>query len=169
MTSLTLMIPRILYNLTNSTINWCEVITKRVIKVSKAWIAAFAFGVLLTGCGGASDSKDVSTGPKVDDSVSRPAALDSARSAVLSWSAPDSRVNGDGIKMGELDKYIIHYGQDADDLGHKAVVSDAQMDAHMTHTVSDLDVGIWYFTIQVQDTEGLISAPSAAVYKKINS
>ncbi|WP_417546000.1 fibronectin type III domain-containing protein [Marinobacter sp.] len=146
---------------------------KRVIKVSQAWIAAFFFGVLLTGCGG-SDSASTSTGSASggigsDIGISQPNLPGSEKSAVLSWNAPDSRVNGDGIKMAELDKYIIRYGQDANNLDREVVVSDAQVEARMTHKVSGLDVGVWYFTILVQDTNGLLSAPSAVVDKEIKS
>jgi len=71
--------------------------------------------------------------------------------------------------MAELDRYIIRYGQDADKLDREVVVSDAQEDAHMTHKVIGLDAGIWYFTILVQDNNGLMSAPSAVVDKEIKS
>lgn len=135
---------------------------KRVIKVSKAWIAAFAFVGLLTGCGGSSDSEAVS-------SDFRSAAPETEKSAVLSWNAPESRVNGEYIKMAELDKYIIRYGQNADELDRKIVISDAQANAHMIHKVTGLDDGVWYFTIQVQDYNGLLSAPSDVVYKEIKS
>ena len=147
---------------------------KRVIKVSPAWIAAFFLGVLLTGCGGGSDSASTNTGSASggsgsDGGVSQPNPPGSEKSAVLSWSAPDSRVNGDGIKMAELDKYIIRYGQDADNLDREVVISDAQVEARMTYKVSGLDDGVWYFTILVQDNNGLLSAPSAAVDKEIKS
>jgi len=172
MTNLTSIIVRVLYNLTNPTINWCEIDMKCVIKVSQAWIAAFALGILLTGCGGGSDSTN--TGAALGASTAEPETGGSIgepieRSAVLSWSAPESRVNGEGIRMGELDKYIIHYGQNADDLDRKVVVRGAKENANMTHKVSGLDTGTWYFTIQVQDSGGLISAPSTSVYKQIKS
>lgn len=71
--------------------------------------------------------------------------------------------------MAELDKYIIRYGQDANKLDREVVISDAQSYARMTHKVSGLDAGIWYFTILVQDNNGLLSAPSAVVDKEIKS
>tara|TARA_R110002167_G_scaffold209968_7_gene414095 strand:+ start:113 stop:559 length:447 start_codon:yes stop_codon:yes gene_type:complete len=147
---------------------------KRVIEVSQAWVAAFFLGVLLTGCGGGSDSASTnpgstSGGSGSDGGASQPNPPGSEKSAVLSWNAPDSRVNGDGIKMAELDKYIIRYGQDADNLDREVVIPDAQVEAGMTYTVSGLDDGVWYFTILVQDNNGLLSAPSAAVDKEIKS
>ncbi len=94
---------------------------------------------------------------------------DSQRSAVLSWSAPATRVNGTGIDMGELDRYVIRYGQDIEDLSGEVVIDGAASDAEMSYTVSNLDAGTWYFTIQVQDTEGLVSEPSEPVSKTIRS
>lgn len=135
---------------------------KFVIKMSSAWIAALSLGVLLTGCGGASDTVDAGAG-------SESPLPERAGAAVLSWSAPGERVNGDGIKMAELDKYIIRYGQNADELDQEAIIPDAQKDASMTHRVSGLEAGTWYFTIQVQDYDGLVSSPSEVVDKNIKS
>ncbi|WP_372966339.1 fibronectin type III domain-containing protein [Marinobacter sp.] len=153
---------------------------KRVIKMSKAWIAAFALGMLLTGCGGGGGSDDA--GPSTSASASgktttvgatpkteSAATAETPRSAVLSWSAPATRVNGDGIDMGELDKYVIRYGQNVDDLNQEVVLEDAAEYPEMSYTVKDLDPGTWFFTIQVQDTQGLVSEPSEPVSKHIQS
>ncbi|WP_323752353.1 fibronectin type III domain-containing protein [Marinobacter sp.] len=104
-----------------------------------------------------------STGTTESESSEEP------RSAVLSWSAPATRVNGDGIAMGELDKYVIRYGQNVEDLNEEIVVGEAESYPEMSHTVEDLDVGTWYFTIQAQDKQGLISEPSEPVSKTIQS
>lgn len=69
--------------------------------------------------------------------------------------------------MAELDQYVIRYGQDADNLSEQVVVTNAQADAEMSYEVSGLADGIWFFTIQVQDTNGLISEPSDIVSKTI--
>ncbi|WP_250830725.1 fibronectin type III domain-containing protein [Marinobacter sediminum] len=119
------------------------------MKLSQAWIAAFVLGILLAGCGGGSAS--------------------SGSSAVLSWSAPLKRVNGESIPMAELDQYVIRYGHDAGNLTEKVIVVNAQAEAEMSYEVNGLDNGTWYFTIQVQDTNGLISAPSEVVSKSIQS
>ncbi|RBW51443.1 fibronectin type III domain-containing protein [Marinobacter sp. F3R11] len=71
--------------------------------------------------------------------------------------------------MAELDKYIIRYGQDADNLDREVIISNAQEEANMTHKVTGLDAGVWYFTILVQDNNGLLSAPSEVVDKEIKS
>ncbi|MDX1558206.1 MAG: fibronectin type III domain-containing protein [Marinobacter sp.] len=131
--------------------------------MSGSLIAAFIVGVLLTGCGGGS-SESVS---EQTDSSGEVSAQDG--SAVLSWSAPLTRVNGESIPMGELDRYVIRYGQDAGELNEEVIVTNAQADAEMSYEVSGLDAGTWYFTIQVQDTNGLISEPSDVVSKSIRS
>ncbi len=71
--------------------------------------------------------------------------------------------------MAELDQYVIRYGQEVDELSEEVVVTNAQAEAEMSYEVSGLGVGTWYFTIQVQDTSGLISEPSEVVSKAISS
>ena len=146
---------------------------KRVIKVSRAWIAAFAVGVLLTGCGGGGSDEvgtQASSSTVSNNSVAASeGAKATANTAVLSWSAPSTRVNGGGIDMGELDKYVIRYGQDMDSLSFEVVLGDAAAFPEMSYIIENLDAGTWYFTIQVQDTQGLISEPSEPVSKHIQS
>ncbi|MBZ0333329.1 fibronectin type III domain-containing protein [Marinobacter sp. AL4B] len=71
--------------------------------------------------------------------------------------------------MGELDKYVIRYGQNIEDLNEEIVLEEAESYAEMSHTVESLGTGTWYFTIQVQDKQGLISEPSEPVSKTIQS
>lgn len=149
---------------------------KSVINMSKAWIAAVFMGVVLTGCGGDSnvssgsaegssdttssyDSGTKSSGESV--SSSNDAATGTAK---LSWVAPATRVNGEGLAMGELDSYIISYGQDASELSKTIEIDDAST---MEYTIDNLGTGEWFFSIQVVDTDGLISAPSDVVSKTI--
>ncbi len=129
-------------------------------------MAAAFLGALLTGCGGGSSSSETSSQSAFGDSGSK--FVDGSK-ALLSWTAPSTRVNGDGISMGELDSYIIRYGQDADNLTEKVVIGDAAEEPSMSYTVGGLGQGTWYFSIQVQDTSGLMSAPSAVVSKTIQS
>ncbi|MDL0430244.1 fibronectin type III domain-containing protein [Marinobacter sp. TBZ242] len=125
---------------------------KRVIKMSKAWIAAFAMGVVLTGCGGGSSDSSAQGGQYGEHSAS------------LSWNAPATRANGEGIKMGELSGYVISYGQNPEELTEAVRIDDANI---MEYTIGNLDYGTWYFTIQVEDVDGLVSAPSEQVSKTI--
>ena len=146
---------------------------KRVIYMSRAWIAALLVGMVLAGCGGGGSGGSESatqSGSLTDTGSSVGSAQPVAeRSAVLSWSAPMTRVNGESIAMGELDRYVIRYGQDADDLSREITVDGASGEAEMSYVVDNLDAGTWYFTIQVQDTAGLLSEPSEPVSKTIQS
>ena len=90
-------------------------------------------------------------------------------SALLSWSAPLTRVNGESIAMGELDRYVIRYGQSVNNLSRFVIVDGASESAEMSYVIHNLDAGTWYFTIQVQDTAGLLSEPSEPVSKTIQS
>ncbi|QSP96584.1 fibronectin type III domain-containing protein [Marinobacter salinisoli] len=120
-------------------------------------------GAGLAGCnGGSSGSVSQGTGGAIDGPVA-------ANTAVLSWSAPMTRVNGESIAMGELDKYVIRYGQDSEELSQEVVVTDAQSAAEMSYAIKNLNAGTWYFTIQVEDVNGLRSAPSDTVSKTVNS
>ncbi|AZT85809.1 fibronectin type III domain-containing protein [Marinobacter sp. NP-4(2019)] len=66
--------------------------------------------------------------------------------------------------MGELSGYIISYGKDPENLTEKVRIDSADT---MEYTVTNLDNGTWYFTIQVEDVDGLISEPSQPVSKTI--
>lgn len=142
---------------------------KRVIKMSKAWIAALCIGVILTGCGGSSSGgsgDSVKNGSQGSDSSSAAGVVGEYgdRTAALSWNAPMTRVNNDSLAMGELNGYIIRYGQDPANLTETVRIDSADT---MEYTVTNLDNGTWYFSIQVEDVEGLVSAPSQPVSKKI--
>lgn len=150
---------------------------KRVIRMSKAWIAALVFGIALTGCGGGSSSDSGSTDSgsqaATDSGVSQNSGQSSdsqqsiKRTAALSWNAPSERQNGDRIEeLYELSGYIISYGQNPEDLDQIEYVNDANQ---MDYTVEDLADGTWYFSVQVEDNNGLISPPSDLVSKNIQS
>lgn len=142
---------------------------KRVSKMSTAWIAVFLMGALLTGCGGGSSGSGTSSSGSSGSSSAGVGGSSGVRTAVLSWNAPLTRVNGESIPMGELDRYVIRYGQDNENLTEEVVVTNAQAQAEMSYEISGLDNGTWYFTIQVEDTSGLISEPSDVVSKSVQS
>ncbi|WP_228257433.1 fibronectin type III domain-containing protein [Marinobacter sp. NP-4(2019)] len=75
-----------------------------------------------------------------------------------------TRVNDESLAMGELSGYIISYGKDPENLTEKVRIDSADT---MEYTVTNLDNGTWYFTIQVEDVDGLISEPSQPVSKTI--
>ncbi len=160
-----------------------------VIKMSKAWIAAFSIGLLLSGCGGSSsgssgsssqgsDSQQVggttggSTGgsqaPDNSNTPEQPEAQpEKDRSAVLSWEAPSTRVNGEPISDDDLVQYEIRYGTDPASLDQSVVVTNVQGLISVSHEIDNLADGTWYFSILAQDNNGLVSPPSAPVSKTI--
>ena len=120
----------------------------RVIKMSGTWVAVAFAGALLTGCGGGGSSGSTASTAPVDS---------------------DRRVNGEQISPNELISYTIRYGQDPNNLDQSVVLDDVSGQVSVSYTIEDLDVGTWYFTIQVQDASGLMSEPSEAVSKTIQS
>lgn len=141
-------------------------IFKRVTKPSMAWIAALFLGLLITGCGGGSASK--SAGSTASEQRSQPSDPDgqqtTAGSASLSWNAPFKRVNGETLAMGEISGYVIRYGRNLEELSETVRIGRA---SKMEYTIKNLGTGTWYFTVQVEDVNGLMSAPSEQVSKAI--
>ena len=132
---------------------------RSVIRSSKACVVALCLGLFLTGCGGGSgDSGQASqqSSGNGQDAVNR--------SAALSWNAPDTRENGDLLRMADLTGYVISYGQDPENLTETIRIGDSDT---MQFTVTDLADGTWFFTVQVEDGNGLVSAPSPQVSKTI--
>lgn len=141
---------------------------KRVINLSKAWIAALVFGIVLAGCGGGSGSQG--SDPQSVSQASGSQSVD--RSAALSWNAPGQRQNGDSLELYDLTNYIISYGQDPENLDQTVYVSsdqDNNYPATLQYTVENLSEGEWYFTVQAEDNNGLLSPPSELVSKTIES
>ena len=145
---------------------------KNVIKSSKAGIAALIFAVVLTGCGGGSSSGSSDAGTSAGSGVSRSTAGNTdtqvavKRTAALSWNAPLQRQNNEALKMADLSGYMISYGQDPDNLEQTVRIDSA---ATMEHTIDGLGDGTWYFSVQAEDNNGLMSPPSDLVSKTIPS
>lgn len=140
---------------------------KCVNKKSVFAIPVLLAGLLLAGCGGGesgqSGVQDTTTTQSQDDPVV------ATNKAILSWDAPLTRANGDPIDMGDLNSYIIRYGRSEDELTNEIVVGDdiAKIDPSPEHVIEDLAEGTWYFTVQVRDSQGLLSEPSNVVSKTI--
>jgi len=144
-------------------------IMNRVIKMSKAGIAALVFSVALAGCGGGSSGGSSSTSSgsgSLTQSQNSSSETTALRTAALSWNAPLQRQNNVSLSMGELSGYVISYGQDPEDLDQTIRIDDA---SDMDYTVEGLEDGTWYFSVQVEDTNGLMSPPSDLVSKTIQS
>jgi len=86
--------------------------------------------------------------------------------ATLMWDAPTQRENGDTLKVGSIDYYIVSWGQDPDTLANTEQVSCVNC-TDMEHVIEDLDQGTWYFTVQTRDTDGNVSRDADLASKKI--
>lgn len=86
--------------------------------------------------------------------------------ATLMWDAPAKRENGDTLKVGEIDYYIVSWGQDPDTLANTEQVPCVNC-TDMEHVIEDLDEGTWYFTVQTRDTDGNVSRPADLATKQI--
>ncbi|MBU2872562.1 fibronectin type III domain-containing protein [Marinobacter salexigens] len=69
--------------------------------------------------------------------------------------------------MGEIEKYIVKYGQEqnVEDRANEKVVEDGQA---MEYQITGLTEGTWYFAIKTIDTNGLESDWSTSVSKTIS-
>ena len=82
--------------------------------------------------------------------------------ATVSWSAPTQRV--DGSPIGELAGYRVLYGQNSRDYDHAIELNTAGIDRYV---LEGLGAGTWYFAVQAITSDGLSSAPSREVSKRI--
>ncbi|MBC7183358.1 MAG: hypothetical protein H5U30_07280, partial [Marinobacter sp.] len=87
-----------------------------------------------------------------------------ANAALLSWTAPLTRENGESLAMGEIAGYEVVYGTSADNLDNSLAIGDASVDELL---VDELTQGTWYFAIRTLDTDGNRSRLSEVVYKQI--
>ncbi|WP_227539350.1 DUF4998 domain-containing protein [Marinobacter sp. Arc7-DN-1] len=115
---------------------------------------------------------DGSTGDSVADTgASEPPATETtpeetipANAALLSWTAPLTRENGDSLAMGEIAGLEVVYGTSAESLDQSLAIGDASTDELL---VDELTEGTWYFAIRTLDTDGNRSRLSEVVYKQI--
>lgn len=84
-------------------------------------------------------------------------------SVTLSWSPPESRV--DGSPLTNLAGYKIDYGLMSGVYDYEIDVSNAGV---MTYVVENLSPGEWFFAVAAYDAEGLESDPSNEVARTIN-
>ncbi len=87
-----------------------------------------------------------------------------ADAALLSWTAPLTRENGESLAMGEIAGFEVVYGTSAETLNQSLAIGDASIDELL---VNELTSGTWYFAIRTLDTDGNRSRLSDLVYKQI--
>lgn len=102
------------------------------------------------------------TEPAPSDPVQEPAIP--ANAALLSWTAPLTRENGESLSMGEIAGFEVVYGTNPDNLDQSVAIGDASVDELL---VDELTAGTWYFAMRTLDTDGNRSRLSEIVYKQI--
>ncbi len=109
---------------------------------------------------GTTDTGTTTTEPT--DTVVEPSVP--ANAALLSWSAPLTRENGDSLSMGEIAGFEVAYGNAPDALAQTLAVGDASVEELL---VDQLGEGTWYFAIRTLDIDGNRSDLSVVVNKQI--
>ncbi|MFN2361521.1 MAG: hypothetical protein ABR522_10670 [Marinobacter sp.] len=87
-----------------------------------------------------------------------------ANTALLSWTAPLTRENGESLSMGEIAGFEVVYGKSEETLDRNLAIGDASIDELL---VDELTEGNWYFAIRTLDTDGNRSRLSEVVHKQI--
>lgn len=111
-----------------------------------------------TDTGTGTDTSDTSTTETTEE------VTIAANTALLSWTAPLTRENGDSLAMGEIAGFEVVYGTSAETLDQSIGIGDASVDELL---VDELTEGTWYFAIRTLDTDGNRSRLSEVVYKRI--
>jgi hypothetical protein len=83
-------------------------------------------------------------------------------SATLSWTPPTERV--DGSPIGTLAGYRVLYGRGSGKYDQSAEIDNPSITRYV---LENLAPGNWFFAVTVRTTDGLESAPSAEVRKRI--
>jgi hypothetical protein len=80
------------------------------------------------------------------------------KDAVLTWNAPTENANGSPLT--DLAGYRVYYGTDPAGLTSSVNISDP---SQLTHTISDLAAGVYYFEMTAYNTSGKESNRSERV------
>lgn len=83
-------------------------------------------------------------------------------SATLSWNPPTQ--NTDGSALSDLAGYKIYYGRNADSLGRSVSLTNPGLTRYV---VENLESAVWYFTMTSVNADGVESARSAMISKRI--
>lgn len=111
------------------------------------------------------------TGTGTEPETSEPSAADTtteptipADTALLSWTAPLTRENGESLAMGEIAGFEVVYGTSAEALDQSIAIGDASVDQLL---IDQLAAGTWYFAMRTLDIDGNRSQLSNVVNKQI--
>lgn len=107
---------------------------------------------------------DTGTGSDTSEPTTTVEETIPANAALLSWTAPLTRENGESLSMGEIAGFEVVYGTSAETLDQNLAIGDASVDELL---VDELTEGTWYFAIRTLDTDGNRSRLSEVVHKQI--
>ena len=113
--------------------------------------------LILSGCGGGSSS----SGKVVDKSDNKEIEEIVENNALLSWSHPSTRENGESLSLSEIKHYIISHRFNNEVTEYEVPYPEEN------YKIKDLAEGTHYFTIITVDTEDRTSKPSEEVFKTI--
>lgn len=144
--------------------------TKRSIitlAVSVVTIALFLQPVVLAG-NGVSNGCIASSGNNnicEEDPVDIPDDVTTTDTTVdLAWTAPTTRTDGEPLDISELEGYRVYFGTNSDYLVPIVDLNDSSI---TTHSITDLNPGVYYFAVTAYDYDGLESDFSTIVSKQI--
>lgn len=81
----------------------------------------------------------------------------------LNWTAPASREDGKSISLGEIKSYTVRFGRDEAELNHQVEVGSAGT----SYQIDGFESGLWYFAVQVVDTNNRVSKLSKVLSHSI--
>ena len=113
--------------------------------------------LVLSGCGGGSSS----SGKVVDNSDNKEKEEVIENNALLSWSHPSTRENGESLSLSEIKHYIINHRFNDEVTEYEVPYPEEN------YEIKDLAEGTHYFTIITVDSEDRKSKPSDEVFKTI--
>jgi hypothetical protein len=101
-------------------------------------------------------------GCRDDESDAMGSAVVAARSATVTWAAPQT--NADGSALSDLAGFRVYYGNSPGRYAQSVYINNPKARGH---TLSNLAPGTWYIVVKAVDTSGNESAPSPEVSKTI--
>lgn len=103
--------------------------------------------------------EDVGGGSVIVDPDPDPVPPPDAKTVTVSWTAPGTRTDGQGLSLSEIKSYKIYYGQSAGNL-----TSSVPASSDLTEkTIEVSETGTWYFAVSVVDTKNNESDKSDVV------
>jgi hypothetical protein len=82
----------------------------------------------------------------------------------LTWDIPQAREDGSDLPLGEINGYLIVYGNDENNLSNQLVVEGA---SNAMAQIVDLASGTYYFAIATVDSDGVQGAYSSVIQQSL--